>query len=330
MNKNKLYLTIALLTVVIFFSISAICGQCSITPSEETKIGIDEETGEEKVTSEETEETEETEEETTEEEEETTAEEKIAPTVSLSISEGPTKEGDICYYRVKATVTGKPAPSITWSKDDSSGAWGKTIAQINLTESSPNYTLTATAKNSEGEVTASINLSWGCGPITTEHTAQFHPNVIGTVGPGGFLDMTIVAFGDSLINTDWRGRFAFDVSSLAGKDIVAAELKLSHPDIIGDSAFKGDIVIFYNDFLPLDAGDYFSAAYAGPETFDNDEDPLKFSTGFLEDKIAERASAHVQLQFGIGYENTGSDIDGDAEGRIYTSDDITLTVTYLE
>ena len=31
---------------------------------------------------------------------------------------------DICYYRVKAIVTGKPSPTVKFSKDDSGGVFG--------------------------------------------------------------------------------------------------------------------------------------------------------------------------------------------------------------
>ncbi|MCL4416678.1 MAG: hypothetical protein M1365_08300 [Actinobacteria bacterium] len=87
-----------------------------------------------------------------------------APTIKLEIYEGPTYSAgdDICYYRIKAIVTGDPAPIVTFSKDDSGGAWGRLKTQINLTRNSPTYTLTAKAKNSTGQATDSISLSWGC------------------------------------------------------------------------------------------------------------------------------------------------------------------------
>ena len=76
-----------------------------------------------------------------------------APAIKLSISDGPTYSAtdQAYYYRVKATVTGSPSPTITFSKDDSNGAFGKYIAQVNLTKAAPSYTLTATAKNSAGQ-----------------------------------------------------------------------------------------------------------------------------------------------------------------------------------
>jgi len=88
-----------------------------------------------------------------------------APTIRLEIYEGPTYSAgdDICYYRVRAIVTGEPAPTVSFSKDDSGGVWGPLKTQINLKRSSPNYTLTAKATNSAGQAMNSITLSWGCG-----------------------------------------------------------------------------------------------------------------------------------------------------------------------
>ena len=87
------------------------------------------------------------------------------PTITLEIFEGPTYSAgdDICYYRVKATVTGDPAPTVSFSKDDSGGVWGPLKTQINLKRNIPNYTLTAKATNSAGQAMNSITLSWGCG-----------------------------------------------------------------------------------------------------------------------------------------------------------------------
>jgi len=264
-----------------------------------------------------------------EEEEETTA---VAPTISLEIYEGPTPADGICFYRVKASVTGTPGPTVTWSKDDSHGAWGTKKAQVNLYSPTETYNLTATAKNSAGEDTDSISLSWGCAPLVTEHTENFHPTIYGTVGSGGGVTTDGIAFGDSAVNTDWRGLFAFDVSSLDGKELTSAKLKLTGPDYYSVCDFKGNIYIFYNDFLPtLDAADYLpSGAYGTPHVFSYNTDPLEFSTDFLKDKVIERAASGEELQFIIGYENAVTDGEGDPEGRAYYANDITLTVKYLE
>ncbi len=104
-------------------------------------------------------------EETTAETEVTTAETNaIAPTINLVIHLGPvySSADNVCYYRVRANVTGTPTPRIVWSRDDSGGAWGRDIAQVNLHSPTETYTLTATATNSAGSANASITLSWGC------------------------------------------------------------------------------------------------------------------------------------------------------------------------
>jgi len=90
-------------------------------------------------------------------------EEKIPegmPTLKLVISEGPVvMDNDLCYYRIEARATGDPYPVISFSKDDSSGVWGKNIAQINL-KNGESYNLVVTAVNSVGKVTRNIELSW--------------------------------------------------------------------------------------------------------------------------------------------------------------------------
>jgi len=86
------------------------------------------------------------------------------PTIRLKIYDGPlySASDDTCYYKVKAVVTGRPAPTIKFSKDDSEGLLGSGMAQINLKRNMKTYTLTATAANSQGTVMDSITLNWGC------------------------------------------------------------------------------------------------------------------------------------------------------------------------
>jgi len=86
------------------------------------------------------------------------------PTIRLKIYEGPTYSAsdDTCSYKVKAVVTGKPAPVVQFSKDDSKGLLGSGMSQINLKRNMKTYTLTATASNSKGTVMDSITLNWGC------------------------------------------------------------------------------------------------------------------------------------------------------------------------
>lgn len=91
-------------------------------------------------------------------------EEKITPTVKLIIHEGPIylKEDNICFYRIKAIVGGKPSPKIEFSKDDSNGTWGKNISQINLFNTNDSYELIVKVSNSKGVATSSIFVEWGC------------------------------------------------------------------------------------------------------------------------------------------------------------------------
>ena len=87
---------------------------------------------------------------------------KNLPTLKIIVYEGPViiQDSDICYYRIEAIVTGNPAPSIKFSKDDSGGAWGKNKAQVNL-KNGESYDLVVTAVNSVGTVTKHIVLIWG-------------------------------------------------------------------------------------------------------------------------------------------------------------------------
>lgn len=94
----------------------------------------------------------------------TEKEENTAPAIALEVYEGPlySPEDDICYYRVKAIVSGSPYPAVIFSKDDSLGSLGKGKAQINLKRNDAPYTLTATASNIAGKASGKLTLSWGC------------------------------------------------------------------------------------------------------------------------------------------------------------------------
>jgi len=133
---------------------SEISDEVGETPVEgdNTKDNIEEESPEE---------SEEEEEDQTEDEEETG---KSAPVIELEVYEGPlySSPDDICYYRVKAIVTGEPSPQIVFSKDDSLGSLGPDKAQVNLSRDNKTYVLTATADNSEGEASDTLTLTWNC------------------------------------------------------------------------------------------------------------------------------------------------------------------------
>jgi len=101
----------------------------------------------------------------TEDEDETIEEkdepEKRIPSIELLIAEGPlyTEDSQICYYRIKAIIDGYPQPSIDFSKDDSNGAWGDDISQVNL-RAGETYELVANAQNTEGSAQATIILEY--------------------------------------------------------------------------------------------------------------------------------------------------------------------------
>jgi len=86
------------------------------------------------------------------------------PAIRLQIYEGPvySASDDSCSYIIIAIVTGKPLPSVQFSKDESNGSLGEHKAKISLKRNMRTYTLTATASNYLGTVMDSITLNWGC------------------------------------------------------------------------------------------------------------------------------------------------------------------------
>ena len=214
MKKNKLYILLSIITLICFFGTAALCNQCAANTAEEgdgtiaeNEVMKEEITGgeedetpelEEEEPSEEENAGEEAEEETPEEEEQ-----KEAPTITIEIYEGPiySSSDNVCYYRIKAIVTGSPSPAVVFSKDDSGGAWGSKKVQVNLSDPTETYTLTATATNSEASATDSIALSWGC-PIPNNPPEISEITIIpGNYAPGVEYPIPVIASdpdGDSL------------------------------------------------------------------------------------------------------------------------------------
>lgn len=210
MRKNILYTVIVFLIVICLFTTSALCNWCgNQTIEDEEKVDV--ETTDK--TSEEVEkESIETKEETTEEEVEEGIEEEILPTVELEIYEGPlySSSDNVCYYRIEANVTGIPTPDVEFSKDDSYGYWGEYKAQVNLNSPSATYTLIATATNSEGTATDSIELSWGCSTNNPPEITELFISP-GTKFTGSKCDVIVTATdpdGDSL-NYNWSADGGF-------------------------------------------------------------------------------------------------------------------------
>ena len=158
-----------------------------------------------------------------------------APTISLAIYEGPALEGSICYYRVEATVTG--GPTVSFSKDDSSGAFGSKKAQVNLNNPTDTYTLTATATNSEGSATDSITLSWGCATPTPDPIEK-NVDISADTSLSGFITVDFGAYpgndayvGDNgIVNKPIRAYLSFDIDDLGDIDgITIKDISVSIP-----------------------------------------------------------------------------------------------------
>jgi len=361
MRKSILSIIFIILTFICLATAAALCNWCGYQTAEnieETDIEIEDEAVEETKkepieTVEEAVEEEEAEgEEISEEEKET--EDGIPPTIELEIYEGPvySSADNVCYYRVQANVTGTPAPDVGFSKDDSGGAWGKYRVQVNLSGIDDSYKLTATATNSEGNDTDTIELFWECeieevfeisdinkndikkviegvdiGQIIPAHIV-LHPSDIGYVVYPSGVNTTTCFIGDSLSNTNVKGYFAFDVSSLIGKDITAATLYMEGT-IIGDPTFKGTITLRWGTYLPLNADDYLMLGLVRPvDTFDNNENPIIFSREDLVIAIENCAIFNEKLQFGITYFYDTTDWDNLLDGREYNTEDISLIVYY--
>lgn len=387
MKRNKFYILLAVLITILIFSSSAVCSQCknilssnsnvssstSLSNLESTTEGINESSTKEsassitKTSKSETSQTKSNETVTST----TTAasDEKAAPTIKLEIYEGPvySSADDVYYYRIKATVTGNPSPDISFSRDDSRGAWGKYIAQVNL-KRGETYNLIAKATNSEGYATAAINLLWESDGSSTSTTSSgststttgestsstststsvvstsstvtpattniiFHPSAIGYIVYPTGINTSSAIIGDSISNSIVRGYFAFDISGLAGKNIVSATLEMKTYKIWGNplSTFLGMIDIhMLENYLPLGPEDWMPVT---TETFAaafyHDDEPLLASGDRFKNAIQQRVNEGKNAYFWIFYYNPEStDNDFQTDGREFTRDTISLKITY--
>ncbi|HAJ94915.1 MAG TPA: hypothetical protein DCP02_01660 [Actinobacteria bacterium] len=185
MRKNRFYVILAVLTIIFLFSFSALCNQCSAPDEEKIDVGDQEKTDEasdsDKDDAQDSDDGSDKDDSESQDDEDADADDENedadveAPTINLVIYEGPiySTAGDgVCYYRIRADVTGKPNPDVVFSKDDSDDSWGSKKVQININDPSDSYTLTATATNSEDSDSDSITLTWGCNrpPVISEIT----------------------------------------------------------------------------------------------------------------------------------------------------------------
>jgi len=343
MRKHKLYIILAVLTIIFLFGTAAICSQCSQNgepPSTEPVVTPSEE----------------------EPPEEPPPVEKSSPTIKLNILEGYPKyleESGICYYRVEAEVTGSPTPDVVFSQDDSGGSWGDYIAQVNIDSVDEVIVLTATATNAEGSDDKSIELSWGCDEeppsggeppddegvvfkspdeeiIFTPTEMTLNPSDIGyLVFPSGVNTETAI-IGDSVSNTEVRGYFGFDnLSSIAGREIESVTLRLDTSDTLDhpDPALLPYIAVYLErdrEIFPLDS-DYWDCVMEGSKTFNYGDEPLIWSNNFLKDAIKERADEDRRAEFCIVYYPfVEADGDNKIDGREFTKEDIRLIIEFAD
>ena len=276
--------------------------------------------------------------------------EKVPPSITLDILEGPlyTESRDICYYRIGVTVEGTPSPSITFSKDDSNGAWGENICQVNLYEPGDSYTLTAKAVNSEGEASKSIVLSWESIDEPLEAVAGEGLNdeaflddsmeAIDVILPplyGGYIieDVMLGVAGTALIgdytdNSPIKGFFSFDITQISGKEILDARIEFYNYDEIGNPMAFLDFVLIKKVNWGEDPPNIFDLPGISLGHYNY---PTFTCTGETLISELQKASNLNESVFQISLENMGSDSDYDdlAEYMVYNKQtSIRFTVTY--
>ncbi len=257
------------------------------------------------------------------------------PTISLAIYEGPTLDGSICYYRIQATVTG--SPTVSFSKDDSGGAWGSKKVQINLNSPGDTYSLTATATNSEGSATDSIVLSWGCliPPIEEDVNIGADNNLSGHI----IVDIKVyTGAGFSLVGDYPNDKpiisfLSFNISSISGLDDVTiknASVTIPVDYIKNNPEMAGSLV----NIWAYDYGsslEYADLGLGGEliETKDTKDSltNLNFSGGKLEDELQKAVNIDknwFQLALGLN----GGSSNSTADWYKYLTDDVVLHIKY--
>jgi hypothetical protein len=354
---KKFYYALCALVVVMIFGTAAICNMCAAGSATTEKIGTDQETvaaSTAKVTestagdsskdssSESTAKETSTSESATESTAaESTASDKEAPAITLEIYEGPTYSaaGNICYYRVQAKVKGKPAPTVTFSKDDSGGAWGSKKVQVNLNDPSDTYTLTATATNSEGSAEDSIELSWGC-PIPETEPITENKDLKVVESKSGYIIVELAAYvndayafvGDYTNDRQIKTYLTFDIediSDLEDVDVKDASISMPVDAIMGHPELMPEVhvrVFDYGNTLELaDQGSGGEFVKIFPTT--DSMESFDFSGSDLEAALQDAIDAgddRFQLKFSL----SGINIDGIQDWYRFIMDDIELHIEY--
>lgn len=197
MSTKKIYFILLALITVLIFGVAAICGNCSnligtsssVSTESSSQTTVSGGQGSTTTIAQSSSTTQSTSAATTS----TSSSSEGSPTISLSVYEGPvySSADNIYYFRVEATVTGNPSPTVSFNRDDSHGAWGSKKTQVNLSPGE-SFNLIATATNSKGTASANITLvAPGTGSSTSSSTSSttvnHAPDVADINTPGGTL-----------------------------------------------------------------------------------------------------------------------------------------------
>jgi hypothetical protein len=276
--------------------------------------------------------------------------EKEAPTINLEIYEGPTLEGSICYSRVRATVTGSPNPTISFSKDDSGGFWLPKKVQVNLNNPGDTYTLTATATNSEGSATDSITLIWGCEepepepepepeeeletePEAIETSIAADRYISGNLTDSGavFLSVGSAVMGDTGSDSYSKSYVSFDISGLHGKTVQDAEINFIGINGYGNpESLASSIVVKVYNYVRLDASDF---AMGGVHLVDIPISAASYTISGntlkneLQDVVDNEIRDYFQLKLGL---NVTTNSDGIPDGITIGWNRIVLYISYTD
>jgi len=249
-----------------------------------------------------------------ESEEEPEEEEKTAPTIELEIYQNATLEGGVCYWRVRAVVTGDPIPEIDWNRDDSLGSFGDAIAQVNLNDSGETFTLVATASNSEGTATDSIDLSWECNSKPQIKGISLSEDVL-YVGEQYEVFVDVSDADNDVLSFNW---------SVTGGSIVdntANPIKWNTPDtpddyqvlvVVSDghgntaessaAVYVGEVTVEHNHeniTIPKKTGEggyieYEGGTHIGADIYTGDSDDNKPCGGFISFDISDLSGSIVE------------------------------------